>query len=435
MLLRKLVLLKRSIFRLLFIIIILLIAVIISIYPPFSVQRVTLDYTSPFSRRDSPQVTSLPFPIPKNYLLIPYKEFVLRTSIACRMFKFEYPQKNPLALHPKYSKYLNGTFRFVIPSKKISYDDIEQFYTDLSSPKYENQEFVPTHTSFASDLTFKNVPYVYKNGMWQPIEVRSFQRTAILVPLQGRDYNAKVFLLNLHAFFRRQLLTYKIFIIEQIYPQNKFNKGRLYNTAFNYIRNRSSLNITCYVLHDVDLIPDDDSNYYTCETKNPKHTTSRIRQLIKAQYVKYYEFLIGGVLILTYDHYKALNGFSNLYWGWGGEDDDLALRVVQQRMCIIRPPAESAIYSALPHQRGQRNSQRFDLLTWSTIRMHTDGLSNIENLTNIEEIKVLTTVTHLKVNVDVINDAGRSKRTSSAPLERTKTTTLETLFLLKKKDT
>ncbi len=105
------------------------------------------------------------------------------------------------------------------------------------------------------------------------------------------------------------------------------------------------MNITCLILHDVDLIPEDDGNFYTCETKNPKHTTSRVRPLdSKNGYIRYYEFLIGGVLLLTFDMYKTLNGFSNLFWGWGGEDDDLALRLIQRRMCAVRPSYELAIY-------------------------------------------------------------------------------------------
>jgi hypothetical protein len=39
-----------------------------------------------------------------------------------------------------------------------------------------------------------------------------------------------------------------------------------------------------------------------------------------------YEELIGGVLILKTEHLIASNGYSNLYWGWGAEDDDLYYR-------------------------------------------------------------------------------------------------------------
>jgi hypothetical protein len=125
---------------------------------------------------------------------------------------------------------------------------------------------------------------------------------------------------------------------------NQFNKGRLFNTAIQYLQ-QQSMDIDCIILHDVDLIPEDDGNFYVCEPTHPKHTTSRVRQLNSTRgYTRHYEFLIGGVLLLTFDMYKQLNGFSNSYWGWGGEDDDLALRLIQQRMCIVRPSYDLAIY-------------------------------------------------------------------------------------------
>jgi hypothetical protein len=152
--------------------------------------------------------------IPPHYLLIPYREFAMRTSISCRSFKLDEPKKKLSKLHPKYSSYLRGIFPYIIPDSNITFKDIENFYTNIL-PQKKNTSLA-INTSFATNITFENIPYRFKNGMWQPIGVISAQRTAILVPLQGRDYNAKTFILNMHAFARRQLLTYKILLIEQV---------------------------------------------------------------------------------------------------------------------------------------------------------------------------------------------------------------------------
>lgn len=39
-----------------------------------------------------------------------------------------------------------------------------------------------------------------------------------------------------------------------------------------------------------------------------------------------YSQYFGGVSALTPDQYMKINGFPNEYWGWGGEDDDIATR-------------------------------------------------------------------------------------------------------------
>lgn len=39
-----------------------------------------------------------------------------------------------------------------------------------------------------------------------------------------------------------------------------------------------------------------------------------------------YPQYFGGVSAVTPDQYMKMNGFPNQYWGWGGEDDDIAAR-------------------------------------------------------------------------------------------------------------
>ncbi|KAG0433020.1 hypothetical protein HPB47_020295 [Ixodes persulcatus] len=62
-----------------------------------------------------------------------------------------------------------------------------------------------------------------------------------------------------------------------------------------------------------------------------------------------YQMLVGGVFAIKREHFLKVNGFSNLYWGWGGEDDDMAYRINHKHMKIIRPPASVARYTMIKH--------------------------------------------------------------------------------------
>lgn len=86
-----------------------------------------------------------------------------------------------------------------------------------------------------------------------------------------------------------------------------------------------------------------------------------------------YEELVGGVFAIKTEHFFKVNGYSNLYWGWGAEDDDMAYRLTtpppssfhfplwQHRnwwcrlqhvgLRISRPPAQVARYKMIRHQK------------------------------------------------------------------------------------
>jgi hypothetical protein len=56
---------------------------------------------------------------------------------------------------------------------------------------------------------------------------------------------------------------------------------------------------------------------------------------------------LGGVLLTTQTDFENANGFSNEYWGWGHEDDDLFLRFLVTDVKIERKPG---LYISLPHK-------------------------------------------------------------------------------------
>lgn len=71
---------------------------------------------------------------------------------------------------------------------------------------------------------------------------------------------------------------------------------------------------------------------YSCG-RNPKHMSIGVDEM---NYKLQYEELIGGVLILKTEHLIASNGYSNLYWGWGAEDDDLYYRCLDFDFLLVK---------------------------------------------------------------------------------------------------
>ena len=51
--------------------------------------------------------------------------------------------------------------------------------------------------------------------------------------------------------------------------------------------------------------------------------------------------ITGGVMAFTQPQYEAVNGFSNEYWGWGCEDDDMFVRIVDS--CLHLEQGESLL--------------------------------------------------------------------------------------------
>ncbi|KAH8020744.1 hypothetical protein HPB51_003316 [Rhipicephalus microplus] len=182
-----------------------------------------------------------------------------------------------------------------------------------------------------------------------PTDCTARHRVAILVPYRDREDHLRVFLYNMHQMLPRQQIDYTIFVIEQA-GQGKFNRAKLFNVG--YLEALALYDYQCFIFHDVDLIPEDDRNLYTCP-EQPRHMSVAIDTM---KYRLPYALIFGGVSALKKEHMQLVNGFSNEYWGWGGEDDDMSYREV----FAVVATQESTCLTALGRKaaRPRRNSER-----------------------------------------------------------------------------
>ena len=76
------------------------------------------------------------------------------------------------------------------------------------------------------------------------------------------------------------------------------------------------------VWHDIDMIPEQGCDY-SFPKENPIHIATNISQM---DYKLKYEEYFGGAVLFSKEQVEATNGYSNDYWDWGMEDDDLFWR-------------------------------------------------------------------------------------------------------------
>lgn len=119
-----------------------------------------------------------------------------------------------------------------------------------------------------SDLDNSNITEVQSGGFYKPKYCLPKHKIAILIPLRNREKNLRILLRHIHPFLQRQLLEYKIYVINQTGTE-QFNKGATLNVGFIEALNDNP-DWDCFIFHDVDLLPEDDRNLYHC-TQQPRH--------------------------------------------------------------------------------------------------------------------------------------------------------------------
>ncbi|XP_052227017.1 beta-1,4-galactosyltransferase 7-like isoform X2 [Dreissena polymorpha] len=75
-------------------------------------------------------------------------------------------------------------------------------------------------------------------------------------------------------------------------------------------------------MHDVDLLPLSDQLDYSYPQSGPFHIAAP-----SLHPLYHYPTFIGGILLITKEHFSLVNGLSNRYYGWGREDDEFYVRL------------------------------------------------------------------------------------------------------------
>ena len=155
----------------------------------------------------------------------------------------------------------------------------------------------------------------------------------IIIPFRDREENLKQFIPHMRNFLKN--VKHRIVVIEQS-EEGLFNRAKLLNAGFSLYQDANAY----FCFHDVDLLPESESCDYSYPVV-PTHLSAYCSQF---EY-KFNPTYFGGIVLVNKKDFRRVNGFSNRYWGWGAEDDDLKKRFEQ--FWFIPPARRMGRYTSI----------------------------------------------------------------------------------------
>lgn len=153
-------------------------------------------------------------------------------------------------------------------------------------------------------------------------------KLGVIVPYRNRENQLSLFKKRLTRYLDQNDISHELIIVHQD-DGRLFNRGMLLNIGFQH-----ALKLKCdyVVFHDVDMIPTHVDYSYS---DIPLHlATEFYSRETRETSNSYFDEYFGGVTMFPIELFKSIDGYSNKYWGWGYEDDDLLLRCVKNGISL-----------------------------------------------------------------------------------------------------
>jgi len=272
------------------------------------------------------------------------------------------------------SRMIGIDFTFINNVNQKNYLKVLDFYK-------KNREFVDSSIKdrlfrYSPDNSFENIDVDIATEIPDDLKYNvqgQNEKLCLIVSFRNRDQHLEVFLPYITAYLENvnNIHDYQIVIVEQ--ADNKpFNRAKLFNIGVN-----ECPGFDYYCFHDIDLIPINVDYSYS---PDPTHLAVYVEQFgYEIPYAEYW----GGVIIVPTDSFKAVNGFSNEYWGWGAEDDDFYHRLLNGKCNPVRRPGGK--YRSLSHVSNmdpvirEKNWKQFlEAKNSGFNKQISSGLSNLE---------------------------------------------------------
>lgn len=213
-------------------------------------------------------------------------------------------------------------------------------------------------------------------------------KLAVIVPYRDREEHLRVFLPHMEEYLSKQGIDSTIYIVEQEHGK-PFNRAKLLNIGFL----EATKDHDYFVMHDVDMLPENVDYSYQEE---PTHLAAAASQF---NYSLPYDGYFGGVTMFSRNSFQKVNGYSNEYWGWGAEDDDILYRCYLAGLKVRRQTP--GVLKSLHHHRNivendyKKNMERIREMWSKKLDWENEGLNSCKYSVldrNGDERKVLLRV-------------------------------------------
>ena len=145
-------------------------------------------------------------------------------------------------------------------------------------------------------------------------------KLGVCVPYRNREIHLNEFIPKVGKYLKEEGIDFHMYFCHQD-DDKLFNRGATKNIAAKHAFEDGCDYI---VWHDIDMIPEEGGGCdYTFPEGKPRHIATNISQMDYK--LKYHEYF-GGAVVFSKEHVNKTNGYSNNYWDWGMEDDDLFWR-------------------------------------------------------------------------------------------------------------
>lgn len=217
-------------------------------------------------------------------------------------------------------------------------------------------------------------------------------KLGVCVPYRNREAHLAEFIPKVGKYLEDRGIDYCMYFAHQK-DDKLFNRGAMKNIAAKVAFEEGCDYI---VWHDIDMIPEEGGGAdYSYPAEHPIHIATNISQM--DYQLKYFEYF-GGAVVFTREQVEKTNGYSNEYWDWGSEDDDLFWRCYLEGLADIRLAGEPKVEEYL-HFSGQD----------SYIKIPTEGtrLKNFTGGSHTIQVTCRAFQQLEKVNAYLVGDPAR----------------------------